>query len=198
MILTREWPASANRRRAGGQPPCFLAPPSVPAVLETWRGIRRRLGIAQTGKAPLLTDELKAITALLPDTLASTRDRALLLLGFAGALRRSELVALDVADLTFRSAGLDLQLRRGKTDPLGAGTVRPIPGASDPAACPDAAAKAWLLAARLGEGPLFRGVDRFGRLRPGRLNGASVALVVKRAATTWARAQGHTLKKLTG
>ena len=88
------------------------------------------------------------------DTLQGKRDRALLLLGFAGAFRRSELVALNVADIAEEAAGLRITIRKSKTDQEGQGqTVAIARGATH---CPVAALKAWLAAAGIVDGPLFR------------------------------------------
>ena len=96
--------------------------------------------------------------------LAEVRDRTLLLFGFAGALRRSELVALDVGDVVEDDAGLRLVLRRSKTDQEGEGAVRGLPYGSHPATCPVRAWRAWLSASGIPTVPAFRAVDRHGRL----------------------------------
>jgi integrase len=108
--------------------------------------------------------------------LAGKRDRALLLLGFALAARRSELVALDVADLEDCPEGFRITIRRSKTDQEGAGAKVAVCRGS--IACPVAAVKEWLAAAGIIEGPVFRPVGKGGRLRPGRLSPQMVALIV--------------------
>jgi site-specific recombinase XerD len=85
-------------------------------VRTTWKGIRRTLGSAQQGKDPILVEDLQIMVQLLPQSMAGTRDRCLLLLGFASALRRAELVGLDVEDLAFLDEGLAVSVRRSKTD----------------------------------------------------------------------------------
>src|SRR5262249_48645130 len=95
------------------------SPTTSSLVSRTHAGIRRTLGTAQTGKAPALVDDLKRMLDRLPSTRVGLRDRALLLLGFAGAFRRSELVSLDVSDLEFTRAGLIVTLRKSKTDQEG-------------------------------------------------------------------------------
>ena len=148
-------------------------------------GIRRAKGTAQVGKRPILTEDLRLLIAQLPDTAAGRRDRALLLLGFAGGFRRSELVSLNLADLAFTREGLVVTLRRSKTDPEGQGREIGIPYGSSPATCPVRATRAW--ADVMGqEGPLFRPINRHGQVLNRRLTDKSVALVVKR----WARAAG--------
>jgi len=105
------------------------------------------------------------------------RDRALLLLGFALAARRSELVALDVADLKECPEGFRVTIRRSKTDQEAAGAVVAVWRGS--IACPVAAVKEWLAAANIVDGPVFRQVRKGGRLLPDRLSPQNVALIVK-------------------
>jgi site-specific recombinase XerD len=161
-------------------------------------GIRRTKGTAQTGKAPLLTPELKQLVAALPEGKLGLRDRALLLLGFAGAFRRSELVALDVADLQFGRDGLTVTLRKSKTDQEGAGQKKGIPYGSNPDTCPVRAVQDWITAAVLKEGPLFRPLNRHGQIKAQRLSDRAVARVVQRAAESAgldaAQYAGHSLR----
>jgi integrase len=122
------------------------------------------------------------MVAMLPDKLIGVRDRALLLVGFAGAFRRSELVSLDVGDVEIRREGLLVTLRRSKTDQEAAGREVAIPYGSNPDTCPVRALEAWLEASGIADGPLWRAVDKGGRLQPGRLSDKAVALVVKKRA----------------
>jgi len=108
------------------------------------------------------------------------RDKALLLLGFAGAFRRSELAQLNVADLEFRPEGLRVIIRRSKTDQDGAGQILAVVRGNK--ACPVAALEAWLAHAEITDGPVFRPVLKGGRVLPERLSSQSVALIVKRHA----------------
>ncbi len=85
-------------------------------VRNTLKGIKRTLGSATVQKAPALTADVRAMVDASEDGLIGQRDRALILLGFAGAFRRAELVALDVSDLDFNRDGLAVTLRRSKTD----------------------------------------------------------------------------------
>ena len=118
----------------------------------------------------------------LDDRLIGVRDRALLLVGFAGAFRRSELVALDVDDMADTTDGLVVTIRRSKTDQEGAGEQIGIPYGSDPATCPVRSYRAWLDASGVTSGPVFRAVTRHGRMSDRRLGDAAVADVVKRCA----------------
>ncbi len=151
-------------------------------VRSTWSGIRRTNGIAQTAKAALLTDDVRAMVMTLGDTLIGRRDACLLLLGFASALRRSELVALDIGDVVETNDGLVVTIARSKTDQEGEGRQIGIPYGSHPTTCPVRALRAWLAAAEIEDGPLFRPIDRHGRFGSERLSDRAVAIVVKRTA----------------
>jgi hypothetical protein len=106
----------------------------------------------------------------------------LLLIGFAGAFRRSELVGLNVDDVADGPDGLTVLLRCSKTNQEGAGHKVRLPYGSNPATCQVQAYRAWLAASGITDGAIFRPVDRHGRMAPGRLSGKAVALVVKRSA----------------
>lgn len=144
-------------------------------------GIRRELGTRPAKKAPVMLDELRRMVAALPDTLAGKRDKALLLVGFGGAFRRSELVGLDVADIRLNGK-LVITVKRSKTDQEGAGRTKVIPALADETLCPVKALRAWLDAADIKSGAIWRQVDKWGHLRDNRLTAQSVALTVKAAA----------------
>jgi site-specific recombinase XerD len=162
------------------------SPTQAAEVRTVMKGIRREKGTAQVQKAPVLTANLRAMIEVLPESLLGQRDKALLLVGFGGAFRRSELVALDVADVAFTTEGLVVTIRRSKTDQEGQGRKLGIAYGSRPATCPVRALRAWLDAATITEGPIFRPLDRHGHVLPTRLTAQSVALIVKR----WAAAAG--------
>ncbi len=151
-----------------------------PAIREVMRGIRRAHGSAQRQAAAATVDVVKAMVATCDDALLGLRDRALLLLGFAGAFRQSELVALQVADVAEEESGLRVTVRRSKGDQEGAGQLVGI-ARTGSATCPVAALAAWREAAAIADGPLFRSVDRHGRIGAS-LSEKAVALVVKRRA----------------
>ncbi len=131
-------------------------------------------------KKPVLVGDLKEILKLVPDSLLGKRDRALLLLGFTGAFRRSELVSLDVEDLEEQRDGMVLHIRRSKTDQEGQGRKLGIPQGADESTCPIRALQQWRTAAGLSSGPLFVGVNRHGTVLAKRLSGEGVAIVIKR------------------
>jgi site-specific recombinase XerD len=165
-------------------------------VRATVRGIRRTTGTAAAKKAPVTAERLLAMVVVPGCTLATLRDRALLLLGFAGAFRRSELVALDVADFEETSEGLKITIRHSKTDQEVVGaTIAVVLGS---VACPAKALKAWLAAAGILEGPIFRPINKAGKVRPQRMTDQSVALIVKshaaRVRLDPAQFSGHSLR----
>lgn len=156
--------------------------PRTEAVAATLSGIRRTHGTAPREAAPVLAGHLRSMLANLPATLLGKRDAALLLVGFVGALRRSELVALELRDVAFTDAGAELTLRRSKTDQEGKGRKVALPVSASPTLCPVRALKAWLEAAGIVSGPLFREVNRHGQVAGAALSGHSVGRIVKRAA----------------
>lgn len=160
------------------------SPAQSPGTRLYIRGLRRELGVAPRQVRAITEVELRAMLDTLPDSLVGKRDRALLLLGWAGCMRRSELVGLEVDDLREDCNGLLVRVRRSKTDQEGAGMVKAIPRAAESSLCPVQATKDWLTAAGLRSGKLFRGIDIRGtRVLEGKMDGGSVARVVKRALT---------------
>jgi site-specific recombinase XerD len=151
-------------------------------VSEVWKGIKRKKGTAQHGKKPFLTPDLRRMIAELPQDLRGLRDRALLLAGFAGGFRRSELAALRVEDLETTPDGLVVRLGRSKTDQEGQGRPVAVPYGSVPGTCPVRALRAWLDQAVITSGPVFRAVNRFGEAGDHALHPDSVGYLVKRAA----------------
>jgi integrase len=175
-----------------------LEPPTgAEAVRATMRGIRRTIGARPAQKATATAERVAAMVAEIPaDTLRGLRDRALLLLGFAGAFRRSELVAPRVADLAETPDGLRVTIRRSKTDQEGAGQEIAIPRGVR--LRPVEALRAWLAAAGIAEGPVFRRLAKGERVTADALAPEAVADIVKaRAAAAGLDADsfaGHSLR----
>ena len=158
-------------------------PAKAGIVRAAMSAIRREKGTFQKGKAPILLETLSLLAdGFVGDDLGTQRDRAILLLGFAGAFRRSELVAVKVEDLTFTPQGLVVFIPRAKGDQLGKGSTIAIPYAPDPRICAVRAVRAWIGAAGLTDGFLFRPLTRVGTLRAAALSDKSVALIVKKYA----------------
>lgn len=167
--------------------------PTLEAVRNALANIGREVGTAPQGKAPLMAERLKAVVKLYDadaddetrshvDRVLAVRDASLLLLAFASAQRRSNVVALDVSDVRFVDDGLAVTIRRSKTDQEGRGHLIGVPFGSSRATCPARALRRWLDFAGIVEGPIYRGVDRAGRVSVERLSGEGVARAVKRAA----------------
>ncbi len=153
-----------------------------PAIRETLRGIGRRHGSPPRRAAALTTAKVQKLIRACGDDLAGKRDRALLLVGFAGALRRSELVALDVEYITWTRAGMKLLIERSKTDAEGGGAEIAIPRGQANDTCPVTALKAWLDLSEIHAGPLFRKVNRGGVVERARLSADAVRqILLKRA-----------------
>lgn len=138
-------------RRAGHPSPC-----EHPIVQEERRGIENTLGVRPRRAAPLLIPHLEALVQSLGTGLRASRDRAILLVGWSGALRRSEVAALQVEDLTFLDKGISVLIRRSKTDQAGAGEHVALFRAHRTALCPVLAVQDWLRASGIERGPLFR------------------------------------------
>ncbi len=159
VTIARRAAAIAAAHRAQDHPnPCDFG-----AVAAVMSGIRRQVGTNQLRRAaPLELEPLELVLAPIDTTtLAGLRDRALLLLGFAAALRRSELVALDVEDLEFDTArGLKLTIRKSKTDQQQAGAQVAVPYARETNRCAVRALSQWLQAANIHRGPVFRRMRR--------------------------------------
>jgi site-specific recombinase XerD len=171
--ITRRRAAIAFMHRAAG----FEPPTGSEAVKAVLSGIRRSIGTAVTRKCPATAETIRAIIAEMPTDLRGLRDRALLLVGFAGALRRSELIALNVDDLEECPEGFHVRIRRSKTDQDGAGDFVSIPHGSR--LRPIRALKDWLAASNITEGPLFRPIRKGGKVEANRLTARSVANILK-------------------
>lgn len=162
--------------RAGG----FDNPTASEAVKATLRGTRRALGTRQVRKAPATAETVRKMLKKIPDGPAGLRDRALILIGFAAALRRSELVALDVADLERVPDGIVVHVRRSKTDQEGQGQEIAVPRGAKLKPCESL--DIWLKASGITAGPVFRSIGKGGRISADRLTDRSVADIVKRYA----------------
>ena len=177
------------------------SPAKSPEIRHLLAGIARAKGIAQEGKAPVLTEDLIKMVSFCQDNIKGVRDRALLLLGFTGAFRRSELVGFNVGDLEFTKDGLVVTLRKSKTDQEGQGYKKGIPYGSRPLTCPVRAVKEWLELAGIEnkpESPLFMPVTKGGEIKRERLSDKAVALIVKDycklAGLDYKKYSGHSLR----
>ena len=142
--------------------------------------IRREKGTFQHGKAPILMETLYLLSDCFGDDIVSLRDRALILLGFAGAFRRSELVRIRMDELTFSPEGMTVFIPHAKGDQLGHGSTIAIPYAPEEEICAVRAVEQWILTAQIQHEPLFRGFKRNKELREEQLSDKAVALIVKK------------------
>ncbi len=158
-----------------------------PVIRETLSGIRRAHPRPVRPAAALTSVEIKQLIATCPNDLAGLRDRALLLVGFAGAFRRSELVAIDHAHLRFEATGVTIRIPRSKRDREGKGADVTLPRmrGDDTGAvrgtCPVRALETWLTRAKIRRGPVFRGITRHGTIED-RLSAGGVRLILLRRA----------------
>ncbi len=169
-------------------------------VKSTMNGIRRTMGTRQRAVKPVTKDVLLEMLVTLDKQkpLKAARDKALLLVGFAGAFRRSELVALHVEDLTVDDSGAMVLLRFSKTDQLGKGRTVFLPRASDAERCPVRGLLDWLQLSGIESGWLFRSVRKGGSVSDTPLSTQSVAQIIKRATKAagrdFAEFSGHSLR----
>lgn len=176
----------------------FDTPTRSEAVRRVMKGIRRTKGSAQTQKHAATLDVLREMVRSCDDSTKGMRDKAILLLGYAGALRRSELVSLDKEDCTFTEQGVILRIKRSKTDQEGQGYEKGIPYGLIAATCPVRALERWLQVAAIDQGAVFRSITKGGMVRANRLSGADVARIVKHyaelAGLDVAAFSGHSLR----
>jgi site-specific recombinase XerD len=157
------------------------------------KGLKREKGVAADQKNPLLTNDLAKIIYSMPDTLKATRDKALLLIGFAGAFRRSELSSLNIDDIKFVESGAIINLRRSKTDQEARGHKKAISYGTNPDTCPIHALKQWIESAGIISGALFVSMDRHGNLKK-RITSQSIALIIKK----YVNLIGYNIKDFSG
>ncbi|MBP2161639.1 MULTISPECIES: tyrosine-type recombinase/integrase [Asticcacaulis] len=190
--ITRRLSAIGKAHRMKGWPD----PTKSEIIKATVRGIRRTQGTAQQEAKPLLRDDLYEILAAMGQGAKDVRDKALLLVGFAGGFRRSELVSLDISDIEHVREGVVLTLRRSKTDQEARGRKIGIPLARG-RWCPVKALENWCDLAGNLEGPIFRSINRHGHVRD-RLSGEAVSLIVRERLTAIGRRSdgysGHSLR----
>ena len=154
-----------------------------------WAGIRRTHGRPPAQKRVLVADDVRRAVAAMPNSLQGLRDRALVLVGFGAALRRSELVSLELdgpgaggSRIRVVAGGLEVHLDRSKADPEGHGAVIAIPHGQRLDTCAVRALEAWVKAAGITSGPIFRPVNRWGQVAAKAMTDHGAALVVKSAA----------------
>ena len=154
-----------------------------PIIIENLMGIRRVKGSIQKGKKPLLINHLKlvikAINEQKIEEIKKLRDKSIILVGFGGGFRRSELISIDYEDLEFVPEGLKITIRRSKTDQFGEGMIKGLPYFSNQMYCPIVNLKNWLEISKIKSGPIFRRFTKGSTLMDKRLTDQSVVLLMK-------------------
>ena len=154
-----------------------------PVIIENLMGIKRRKGSIQKGKKPLLINHLKSIIKVIDEDkseeIKKIRDKTIILTGFGGGFRRTELISIDYDDLEFVPEGLKITLRRSKTDQFGEGMVKGLPYFSSTKYCPVFHLKKWLELSKIKDGPIFRRFAKGSSLTKNRLTDQSVVLIIK-------------------
>ena len=154
-----------------------------PAIVENLLGIKRRKGVKQKGKKPLLINDLKQLINVIdeenPSEIKIVRDRTIILLGFGGGFRRNELVSLDYEDLDFVNEGIKINIKKSKTDQFGEGSIKALPYFDNPRYCPVKSIQNWIKISKINQGAIFRKFHKGIKLSNIRLSDQSVALLIK-------------------
>ena len=160
-----------------------------PIITENLMGIKRKMGVKQTAKKPLLINNLKSIIKVIDKekkNFKRLQNKALLLIGFSGGFRRSELVSIEYDDLDFVSEGVKIIVRRSKTDQTGLGMIKAIPYFDNKNYCPVTSLKNWINFSNIDNGKIFNISDK------------TVALTIKKyallAGLDHNRYSGHSLR----
>ena len=155
-----------------------------PIIIENLLGIKRIKGSFQSGKKPLLINHLKAIVNVINeqkvDNLIKTRDISIVLIGFGGGFRRSELISIDFEDLEFVPEGLKIMLKKSKTDQIGEGILKGLPYFENETYCPVNNLSKWLTISKIKSGPIFRRFSKGPKLSSKRLTDQTVVLLIKK------------------
>ena len=154
-----------------------------PIIIENLMGIRRTKGSMQKGKKPLLISHLKLLINVIneqkTEEIKKARDKAIILIGFGGGFRRTELISINHDDLEFVPEGLKITIKRSKTDQYGEGMVKGLPYFINEIYCPVLSLKKWLDLSKIKSGPIFRRFAKGASLTNNRLTDQSVVLLIK-------------------
>ena len=154
-----------------------------PVIVENLMGIKRRKGIVQKGKKPILINDLRKILKVIDEEnikdIKKLRDKSIILIGFSGGFRRNEIVSIDHEDLDFVHEGLKITVKRSKTDQFGEGSIKALPYFEDSVYCPVTILQRWLNISKITKGPIFRRFSKGLKLTNYRLTDQSVALLIK-------------------
>ena len=154
-----------------------------PIIIENLMGIKRVKGSIQKGKKPILINHLKSIINVIDqqkiNEIKKSRDKTIVLVGFGGGFRRTELISINHEDLEFVPEGVKITLKRSKTDQFGEGMVKGLPYFSNELYCPVINLKKWLELSNIKSGPIFRRFVKGSVLTNNRLTDQSVVLIIK-------------------
>ena len=154
-----------------------------PVIIENLMGIKRRKGIVQKGKKPILINDLKQIIDVINkqkiEDIKKLRDKSIILIGFAGGFRRNEITSLDLEDLEFVFEGLKITVKSSKTDQFGEGFTKGLPYFENKIYCPVTTLQRWINISKIKKGPLFRRFAKGSRLSSNRLTAQTVSLLIK-------------------
>tara|TARA_B100000941_G_scaffold139191_1_gene98587 strand:- start:180 stop:1133 length:954 start_codon:yes stop_codon:yes gene_type:complete len=155
-----------------------------PVVVENLMGIKRIKGSVQKGKKPILISHLKSIINIIDelkiDEIKRLRDKSIILVGFGGGFRRTELISIDHEDIEFVSEGLKITIQRSKTDQFGEGMIKGIPYFTNEIYCPVINLQKWLEISKIKSGPIFRRFSKGSSITNNRLTDQSVVLLIKK------------------
>jgi site-specific recombinase XerD len=173
-----------------------------PIIIENLMGIKRSMGSFQKGKKPILINDLKSIIDAINkqkiDELKKARDKTIILIGFGGGFRRTELISIDHEDLEFVPEGLKITLKKSKTDQYGEGMLKGLPYFSNENYCPVMNLKEWLDLSNINSGPIFRRFSKGSNITNNRLTDQSVVLLIKKylnlAGIENSNYSGHSLR----
>ena len=184
---------SVAHKAAGMDSPCRSS-----VVQSVCKGIKRTHGSASEGKRPVRLADIKRLATGSTSSLRARRDYSLLLICYAGAMRRSEVVGINLEDIRFVPEGLLLSIRRSKTDQEGQGFTKAIPFGAHEDTCPVRCIQNWITAANILSGPLFRPISTSGKVLTRRMSDRMVAMIVKSHATAMGldprTVSGHSLR----
>jgi len=154
-----------------------------PIIIENLMGIKRVKGSIQKGKKPILINHLKAIINIIDQQkigeIKKARDKTIILVGFGGGFRRTEIISIDHEDLEFVPEGVKITIKRSKTDQFGEGMIKGLPYFSNENYCPVINLKKWLELSNIKSGPIFRRFSKGLTLTKNRLTDQSVVLIIK-------------------
>ena len=154
-----------------------------PIIIENLMGIKRKKGSIQTGKKPILINHLKQIINVIDEQkiekIKKLRNKTLVLIGFGGGFRRTELISINHEDIDFVQEGVKITVRKSKTDQYGEGMIKGLPFFSNEKYCPVTNLKNWLILSKIKTGPIFRRFAKGSILTRHRLTDQSVVLIIK-------------------